>query len=332
MTPEAAAGSQRPEVAVRALRADDLDAADRILRVAFGTFLGLPDPTAFLGDADLVRTRFNAKPDAAFAAEVGGQLVGTNFAANWGSVGFFGPLTVSPDLWDAGVGKRLMDPVMRCFERWGTRHAGLFTFAHSVKHVSLYQRFGFWPGHLTAILSRRVEAPDTPNLDDGAAAAASWTGFSQVAPDARPAALGACRELTGRIYDGLDVAVEVLAVAHQELGDTILVSSGSDLEAFAVCHTGPATEAGSDACYVKFAAVRPGSQADGFGRLLDACSAFALARGASRVVAGVNTARHEAYRALLERGFRTEFQGVAMHRGPDRGYARPDAFVLDDWR
>ena len=88
-----------------------------------------------------------------------GEFVGSNFATNWGSVGFFGPLTVRPDFWDRGVAKRLLEPIMDCFDRWGTKHAGLFTFSQSQKHVGLYQRFGFWPRFLTAIMSRAVEAP-----------------------------------------------------------------------------------------------------------------------------------------------------------------------------
>jgi hypothetical protein len=212
---------------------------------------------------------------------------------------------------------------MECFERWHTRHIGLFTFAHSVKHVSLYQRFDFWPGHLTAIMAKQVEnAPKGP-----------WIGLSGVPAAERQAVLDACRELTDRIRAGLDVGVEILSVANQELGETVLLWNGSSLDGFAVCHAGPATEAGSDTCFIKFAAARPGAGAETtLGRLLDACNEFARARGVSRVVAGVNTARIEAYRALLERGFRTDLQGVAMHRRGDAGYHRPGVFVLDDWR
>ena len=38
----------------------------------------------------------------------------------------------------------------------GTRHAGLFTFAHSQKHVGFYQKFGFWVRFLTLILSKPI--------------------------------------------------------------------------------------------------------------------------------------------------------------------------------
>ena len=49
-------------VLVNPLPATDLTEADRIFRVAFGTFLGLPNPMEFFGDADYVRTRWAADP------------------------------------------------------------------------------------------------------------------------------------------------------------------------------------------------------------------------------------------------------------------------------
>ena len=52
----------------------------------------------------------------------------------------------------------------------------------------------------------------------------------------------------------------------------------------------------------------------------------------AHVVAGVNTAREAAYRTLQRRGFRTQLQGVTMHRPNEPGYSRPELFVLDDWR
>jgi len=216
------AGTTKLDVSVRPLQKNDLSAADHIMRLAFGTFLGLPEPTSFMGDAGYVRTRWQADPSAAFSARIGDELVGSNFASNWGSVGFFGPLTVRPDLWDRGVGKRLLEPVMECFEKWGTKHAGLFTFAHSQKHVCLYQKFG------------------------------------------------------------------------------------------AVC-------------------MSPKAEQD-FERLLDACEEMAAEKGLSRLDAGVNMARHEAYRRMLARGFRTELQGVAMQRRNELGYNRPGVYLIDDWR
>ena len=45
------------KIAVRPLVESDLAAADRVFRLAFGTEFGLPEPMAFRGDSDLVKTR-----------------------------------------------------------------------------------------------------------------------------------------------------------------------------------------------------------------------------------------------------------------------------------
>lgn len=120
------------------MRADDVDAADAVMRLAFGTIRGLPDPSAAFGDAESVRTRFRAAPECAWVAEVDGEVVGSVFAARWGSFGFFGPLSVHPGFWDRGIGGRLLEPVLGAFTRWDVQQAGLFTFADSPKHLGLY--------------------------------------------------------------------------------------------------------------------------------------------------------------------------------------------------
>jgi len=123
------------DVEVRALAEADLVEADRVMRLAFGTFLRLPDPMAFLGDGDYVRSRWSADPGAALAAEANGRVVGSNFATRWGSVGYFGPLTVHPALWDRGIARQLMGPTMEIMDGLGLRHCGLFTFGHSPKRI-----------------------------------------------------------------------------------------------------------------------------------------------------------------------------------------------------
>jgi hypothetical protein len=93
------------------------------------------------------------------------------------------------------------------------------------------------------------------------------------------------------------------------------------------------SEAGEGCLFVKFGAVRPGRGAEQrFDALLDGCSALAREAGMPNLLAGVNTAREEAYRQMLARGFRSVIQGVTMHRPNEPGYSRPGLFVLDDWR
>ena len=315
-----------PEIIVRSLLESDLPAADRVLRVAFGTFLGMPDPTAFMGDASMARTRWIADPGAVLAAEHAGQLIGSNFATNWGSFGFFGPLTIAPEYWNRGVAQRLLGPTMEIFRRWGNRHLGLYTFSASTKHMALYQKFGFWPRDLVVSFVKTIDGrPEAPP---------DVSRFSESKPSDRENLIAACREVTDAIFEGLDVQREIRAVADQKLGDTILVWDSSRLAAFAVCHTGPGTEAGSGVCYVKFAAVRPGARAaEDFARLLRGIESFAAFRSAPKVTADVNVARREAFRAMLAHGFRPERQGVAMETGEaSSGYNRAGVYILDDWR
>ncbi|MEQ1868190.1 MAG: GNAT family N-acetyltransferase, partial [Micropepsaceae bacterium] len=142
---------------IRPLRESDLPEADRIYRLAFGTFMGLPDPMAFAAGADSIGTRWRAPAcNAAFGAFEGETLVGSNYVANWGSFGFFGPLTVRPDYWSKGIAQRLLEPTMDTFANWGVRQAGLFTFPNSPKHLGLYQKYDFWPQRLIALTAKKV--------------------------------------------------------------------------------------------------------------------------------------------------------------------------------
>jgi len=313
------------DIVIRQMREGDLPEADRIMRLAFGTFLGMPDPMAFSGDADYVGTRYRADPPAALTAEIDGKVAGSNFALHWGSVGVFGPLTVHPDFWDRGVARRLLEETMGIFAKWQVKHAGLFTFAQSSKHVHLYQKFGFWPRFLTSIMSKPVEAT----------AQGRWVRYSDLALAEKEQAVEACKNLTDGIYGGLDLRKEIYSIDRQHLGDTLLIynDDGGSLAGFATCHCGAGTETSSGNCYVKFAAALSGpGSAERFDGLLDACESFAHSQGLSRIIAGANTARHGAYRNLIARKFRTDIQGVAMHRPNEPGYNREDVYLIDDWR
>ena len=309
---------------IRPLREDDIPEASRIVRLAFGTFLRVPDPENFVSDMDYVKTRWRADTSAAFAADDQGRLVGSNFATRWGSVGFFGPLTVHPDYWNKGIAQQLMQPVMECFDRWKLTHAGLFTFSESPKHIALYQKYGFYPRYLTAILSKPVV---------GRPSARDWTTFSELQPGGHDRIIGSCSQLTDSVYPGLNVEREIRAVYDQGLGDTVLLSEGGTLVSFAVCHCGPGTEAGNGKCYLKFGIALSGSDSElRFDKLLNAVEEFAASRGLKQIEAGINLSRHEAYRSMLSHGFRVERTGVAMHRPLEPGYSRPGVYVIDDWR
>lgn len=75
-------------IVIRQMNENDLEQADKIMKLAFGTFLGLPEPISFIGDADYVHTRYHADPSAALVAEIDGKIVGSNFALHWVASGY----------------------------------------------------------------------------------------------------------------------------------------------------------------------------------------------------------------------------------------------------
>ncbi|WP_445635319.1 GNAT family N-acetyltransferase [Nostoc sp. DSM 114161] len=311
-------------VSITLLQENELAAADHIFRLAFGTFVGLPEPTEFYGDATYIHHRWKANPSSVFGAKIDGKLIGSNLAINWGSFGYFGPLSVHPDFWNQGVGQHLIEAAIAYLTQCNTSAIGLFTFAQSPKHHILYQKFGFRLRFLTAILAKEVQKlqpiPQTNR-------------YSHMSENERVETLKTIVQLTNSIYEGLDLSTEIQTVQTQELGDTVLLWDDAGLSGFAVCHYGAGTEAGSNTCFVRFGAVYSGNNAaQRFEQLLDLCEALTVAQGMSRLVAGVNTSRDEAYCRMLARGFHSEITGVAMHRPNEAGFNRPDVFAMDDWR
>ena len=130
-------------------------------------------------------------------------------------VGFFGPLSVRPELWDQGdrqppdgghrravrpLGHGTRRPVHLCPQRQAPR----------------------------ALPEVRVLAP-LPDPGDGQAG--GTPGNSRPGPSATPSsrpaervrALDACRELTATAYEGLDLEREIRAVESQNLGEVVLL-------------------------------------------------------------------------------------------------------------
>jgi GNAT superfamily N-acetyltransferase len=308
-------------ITVRPFRESDIPDADRIFRLAFGTFLGMPDPSQFAGDAEYIKGRFRTEPLGAFTAESGGKIIGSNFVVRWGKLAFFGPLTVHPDHWDKGAAHLLLDATMRLFERWKLTHSGLFTFPQSPKHIGLYQKYGYYPRFLTPVFSRAASKPARPT---------AWTLWSAVPAENREDAGRALRNFTSSILNGLDLPSEINSIERLRFGDTVLVGPATKPEAFAVCHCGAKSEAGTGVCYVKFGVAKTANK---FERLLDAVEGYAAERGLKTVTFGVNAGRVEAYRLVVKRGYRSErIQGVIMERGGRPGYNRPGVFIMDDWR
>lgn len=319
------AGSQSFKVGP--LKQSELKEADRIFRLAFGTYVGMPNPAEFMGDRDLLISRWYAPHVKVLAARDNGRLIGTNLLTRWGSFAFFGPLTILPEYWDRGIAQLLLDATVRVFDKQGLKRTALFTFAQSAKHVGLYQKFGYWPGYLTALMTK---TPDSEAPTTGPAH--RTVHLTALTRKEREQVIAACARLTNKIDKGLDLANEFRMVLKKKTGEVVLTFTRKALDGFAICLHGPGSEGGTKTCYIKFAAARGGAGAgDRFDRLLDACDAFAGSRGVS-IEAGMNLAREDAYRRMRGHGFKAFGQGVSMQRPHVPGHNRADVYVIDDWR
>lgn len=320
---EGAARAAGP-VIVRPLREADFDEADRIYRLAFGTFFGLPDPAKFRGDGEAVRGRFITDPEGAVAAEVGGRLVASGFLMNWGSVGILGPLTVDVDVWSRGIARAVMSElVARLISR---KHAfsGLFTHPQSAKHIRLYESFGFWMQRPTAVMEKPIVGPGLP---------ADTICFSRLGLGAKRAAIKDMRTVAGTVYPALDLTREIRVTDDMRRGETVMIADDGAVVGFAVCQYGPGTEGSSAQLLIKFGAAKTGAGApERFIRLLRGCEGLAAELGLPKVHAGTNVGRAEAYRSMLQSGYRNWMNGIIMNRPDDPGYNRPEIFAIDDWR
>ena len=309
---------------IRPLEEADVDAADKVRRLAFGTHFGLPDPLSFSGTARLVENRRGIWPDGALVAEKDGAIVGVAVSSRWGRLGLFGPLAVHPEHWRGGVAHGLLEASMPVFDRWHCGAVALFTFPASLTHIGLYQRYGFWSRSLTAIVGRPVTAPSpVPQA----------RSLSVMTAAEQQDAIGQCAALTDRLHAGMDLRDELASVIAHPTSDAIVLIEGSTITGFVICHFGPHSEADTGVVYAKFAAARPGPHAArDFQRLIDAANDFAYRRGAAKINAGVNMGAMEAYRLTMATGFRPTLHGIAMHRPWIDIYDRPDVFALEDWR
>lgn len=315
-------------ITVGLLKESELPEASRIFRLAFGTFLGLPNPMAFMGDRSMLEPRWHASHVKTLAARDDQRLIGTNMLTRWGSFGFLGPLTVLPEYWNGGVAQRLLEVTVKTFDKWGVKRSALFTFAQSTKHVELYQKFGYWPQFLTALMMHSPN-PGTAAQSNGTQRIAM---LSTLPKSQREEAIQACARITHKIDNGLDLSAEMRAVMAQRVGEVVLTYTQRVLDGFAVCMQGPGSEGGERTCYVKFAAARSGAgAAERFQRLLDGCDALALLRGFD-LEAGINLAREDAYNRMRAHGYKTKAQGVEMQRPHVAGFSRVDAYVIGDLR
>ncbi len=76
-------------------------------------------------------------------AEADGKIAGSNFMHEAGSIAGIGPITVSPDLQDSSIGRKLMENVLQRAEERQSAGVRLVQSAYHNRSLSLYTKLGF---------------------------------------------------------------------------------------------------------------------------------------------------------------------------------------------
>ncbi len=312
------------KITIREIQKKDFPITDTVFRLAFGTFLRIPEPNTFYGDAAMVASRSLANPNSVYVAEDNGKVIGSSFITRWGSVAFIGPLTVHPKYWNKGVGKLLLEKTMQLLNSWDVSLVGLFTFPHSEKHMYLYGKYGFSKQKLTPLLSKDVrEVKKEINS----------TIFSNASLKEQNNILKKCFALTDNIYSGFDLKHEITETTKQKLGETLLLWEKEELIGFAICQFGKGTEGGSNMLYIKCGVIKPSKNAgNNFELLLDMTEDFSQKNKLTTISLGINKANTDELERTLRKGFHVNFEGVIMHLNNNPGLRNSKNYIIDDWR
>ncbi|HEX9705819.1 MAG TPA: GNAT family N-acetyltransferase [Gemmatimonadales bacterium] len=252
-----------------------------------------------------------------------GEIVAFNVAHRSGAEGWMGPLAVRPDRQGAGLGKN----VVRAAADWLTERQvatlGLETMPRTVENIGFYARLGFAPGHLTVTMTNDIRTRGQPApvlLSDRRGAAQDNT-------------LKAARALAGALAPGVEYNREILLTAELGLGDTSLVegTGGREggLDAFVLWHSVPLADArmGDEVRVLKLAA----RSERAFDTAVAGVEAAAARLGIRRVAVRCQTRFTDAFRRLVERGYRVRWTDLRMTAD---GYPEPhpaSGILFSNW-
>jgi GNAT superfamily N-acetyltransferase len=154
-------------IELRPIEPADTEQCARIVYEAFG---GLHDYHQFARDfptleAALQLTGMFIEHPAIWGvvAEAEGRIVGSNFLDERGPIRGVGPITVDPKAQGQGVGRRLMEAVLKRGE--GARGIRLFQDSFNVQSLSLYASLGFDVKEPAVVMSGRPRSGPAAGID-----------------------------------------------------------------------------------------------------------------------------------------------------------------------
>lgn len=144
------------------LRAGSLTDAERSGMICYEAFKTIAEEHAFPPDfpspeiAIELMHMMLGRPDVfALVAELNGEIIGSNFLWEGGSVAGVGPISIDPAEQNGGIGRRLMEAVITRAEQQGIGAVRLVQAAYHTRSLSLYTKLGFSPREPLVLLQGR---------------------------------------------------------------------------------------------------------------------------------------------------------------------------------
>jgi GNAT superfamily N-acetyltransferase len=252
-----------------------------------------------------------------------GRVVAFNIAHLSGRESWMGPLAVHPDHQGHGLGKAIVTAGIDLLKKSGATVIGLETMPRTMDNIGFYSSLGMTPGFLT--LTVTVDGVFAPPMSGRL----HTLRLGSLMGDDLEQAIQQCRALTTSILDGYDFTRELKLTEELALGDTIMLFDGSELIAFALCHSVPLVEG---RIREELHVLKLVSRSDeDFEVLVTALSDHARRSGTRRVALRLQGQYPAAYRRLMRRGARVRWSDLRMsldgfaEKRPERG------IVLSNW-
>jgi GNAT superfamily N-acetyltransferase len=238
------------------------------------------------------------------------RLVAFNMAHVSGAEGWMGPLAVRPDRQTGGLGKTIVRAAIDWLRSRGVTTIGLETMPRTVDNIGFYSRLGFTPGPLTITMTADVSAAH--------ALAPNYVAVSALQPAERERRLADVAALVARLAPGYDFGREFALTLKLRLGDLLVVGAAGTPHGFALCHSAPLAESGGreESRVLKVGAVSLAALL----AVLDSAATWAARQGARRLGVRCQTGYGDAFRAIVERGYRVRWTDLRMTL---EGFAEP---------
>lgn len=247
-----------------------------------------------------------------------GDIAAFNLVHASGTEGWMGPLAVASDYQGRGVGKTIVTHGVDWLKARTARVIGLETMPRTMDNIGFYSTLDFVPGPLTITLSLPAALGATKIVE-----------LSRMTAAHADAAIAQCGDLLGALCHGYDFTRELRLTHELGLGDTVLSYAGSELRAFALCHTVPLVEGREreEMRVLKLAA----RDEEAFARIVMELAAYSRRIGTRTMSVRLQGAYPVAYRILVGQGAKVRWTDLRMTVD---GYAEcipKSGVVLSNW-